>query len=202
MKKILKLFKLSSFFILILILLSKAYALETKHVDIWSDGTRMSGDIFFPLGFNIDVPNPAIIMAHGWGGKRSDLNRYFVPKFVKAGFIVLTFDSVFAEEEAAEIWSEKEPENEQSSETNQEKNIIIKTPILSDDREKITIQINEQEVNSNPAIIGIFDPDDNNFSLGMWLESDGDDIKRIFGKSMKNRTVSRVLLSKFIKRVA
>jgi hypothetical protein len=28
------------------------------------------------------------------------------------------------------------------------------------------------------------------------------DIKRIFGKSMKNRTVSRVLLSKFIKRVA
>ena len=28
------------------------------------------------------------------------------------------------------------------------------------------------------------------------------DIKRIFGKSMKARTVSRVLLSKFIKRVA
>ena len=48
-------------------------------------------------------------------------------------FIVLTFDSVFAEEEAVEIWSEKEPENEQSSETNQEKNIIIKTPILSGD---------------------------------------------------------------------
>ena len=92
MKKILKLFKLSSFFILILILLSRAYALETKHVDIWSDGTRMSGDIFFPLGFDIKVPNPAIIMTHGWGGKRSDLNRYFVPKFVKAGFIVLTFD--------------------------------------------------------------------------------------------------------------
>jgi hypothetical protein len=28
------------------------------------------------------------------------------------------------------------------------------------------------------------------------------DIKRIFGKSMKSRTVSRVLLSKFIKQVA
>ena len=28
------------------------------------------------------------------------------------------------------------------------------------------------------------------------------DIKRIFGKSMKSRTVSRILLSKFIKRVA
>ena len=100
-------------------------------------------------------------------------------------FIVLTFDSVFAEEEAAEIWSEKEPENEQSSETNQEKNIIIKTPILSDDIEKITIQINEQEVNSNPAIIGIFDPDDNNFSLDMWSESDGDDIKRVLKRINK-----------------
>ena len=100
-------------------------------------------------------------------------------------FIVLTFDSVFAEEEAAEIWSEKEPENEQSSETNQEKNIIIKTPILSDDIEKITIQINEQEVNSNPAIIGIFDPDDNNFSLGMWIESDGEDIKNILKRINK-----------------
>ena len=100
-------------------------------------------------------------------------------------FIVLTFDSVFAEEEAAEIWSEKEPENEQSSETNQEKNIIIKTPILSDDIEKITIQINEQEVNSSPAIIGIFDPGDNNFNLGMWSESDGDDIKRVLNRINK-----------------
>ena len=100
-------------------------------------------------------------------------------------FIVLTFDSVFAEEEAAEIWSEKEPENEQSSETNQEKNIIIKTPILSDDIEKITIQINEQEVNSSPAIIGIFDPSDYNFSLGMWSESDGDDIKRVLNRINK-----------------
>ena len=100
-------------------------------------------------------------------------------------FIVLTFDSVFAEEEAVEIWSEKEPENEQSSETNQEKNIIIKTPILSDDIEKITIQINEQEVNSSPAIIGIFDPSDYNFSLSMWSESDGDDIKRVLNRINK-----------------
>ena len=28
------------------------------------------------------------------------------------------------------------------------------------------------------------------------------DIKRVFGKSMKSRTVSRVLLSKFVKQVA
>ena len=100
-------------------------------------------------------------------------------------FIVLTFDSVFAEEEAAEIWSGKESENEQSSETNQEKDIIIKTPILSGDIEKITIQINEQEVNSSPAIIGIFDPSDYNFSLSMWSESDGDDIKRVLNRINK-----------------
>jgi len=34
---------------------------------------------------------PAVIMTQVWGGRRSDLNRYFVLKFVKAGFIVLTF---------------------------------------------------------------------------------------------------------------
>ena len=69
-----------------------ANAASSKHIDIWSDGTRMSGNIYYPKNFNINNPRPAIVMTHGWGGKRSDLNKYYVPQFVNAGFIVLTFD--------------------------------------------------------------------------------------------------------------
>ena len=79
-------------YIFMLHILTFANATDTKHVDIWSDGTRMSGDIHYPIDFNINHPRPAILMTQGWGGIRADLNKYFVPKFVKAGFIVLTFD--------------------------------------------------------------------------------------------------------------
>ena len=79
-------------YIFMLHILTFANATDPKHVDIWSDGTRMSGDIHYPIDFNKNNPRPAIIMSHGWGGKRSDLNKYYVPKFVNAGFIVLTFD--------------------------------------------------------------------------------------------------------------
>ena len=61
----------SSIFILIFShFISNAYALEKKHVDIWSDGTRMSRDIFFPESFNSSVSVPAVIMTQGWRGGR------------------------------------------------------------------------------------------------------------------------------------
>ena len=71
---------------------SFALAQTSRNIDIWSDGTRMSGNIFFPKDFDINSSNPAILMTHGWGGKRKDLNKYYVSNFVKAGFIVMTFD--------------------------------------------------------------------------------------------------------------
>ena len=40
-------------------------------------------------------------------------------------------------------------------------------------------------------MIGIFDPEDNNFSLNMWLESDGKDIKNIL------KRINKLKLSKF-----
>jgi len=81
--------------VLFLLLISNnvfANSFSSKHIDIWSDGTRMSGTIFYPQSYNKNELIPAILMTQGWGGKRSDLNKYFVPNFVKAGFIVLTFD--------------------------------------------------------------------------------------------------------------
>jgi dienelactone hydrolase len=38
------------------------------------------------------VKLPAIILCHGWGGLRAQLNKDYAPVFAKAGYAVLTFD--------------------------------------------------------------------------------------------------------------
>ncbi len=69
-----------------------AAGVERRAVDIWSDGTRMAGDLWLPAGFGDGTKRPAILLTHGWGGKRSHLNDSYAPKFANAGFVVLTFD--------------------------------------------------------------------------------------------------------------
>ncbi len=59
-------------------------------VDIWSEGTRMAGDLYRPAGAN-DEPLPAIIMSHGWGGTKAGLARNAI-RFAADGFVVLAFD--------------------------------------------------------------------------------------------------------------
>ncbi len=72
--------------------LTGADGAERKAIDIWSDGTRMAGDLWLPEGFGDGAEKPAILMTHGWGGERSHLNNSYAPKFARAGFVVLTFD--------------------------------------------------------------------------------------------------------------
>jgi dienelactone hydrolase len=69
-----------------------SYEIESRHVDIWSDGTRLSGDLWYPKGMKADDKFPVIIFCHGWGGVRSHLNRAYAPLFAKAGYVALTFD--------------------------------------------------------------------------------------------------------------
>ena len=52
---------------------SFALAQTSRNIDIWSDGTRMSGNIFFPKDFDINSSNPAILMTHGWGKLDGDI---------------------------------------------------------------------------------------------------------------------------------
>lgn len=66
--------------------------IESRKVDIWSDGTRMSGTIFRPKGLTAEDKLPSIILCHGWGGLRSHLDIAIAPLFAQAGYIVLTFD--------------------------------------------------------------------------------------------------------------
>jgi dienelactone hydrolase len=69
-----------------------AAAQERRGVEIWSDGTRLAGDLWLPEGLAADAKRPAIVLAQGWGGVREQLNGSYATAFARAGFIVLTFD--------------------------------------------------------------------------------------------------------------
>ena len=94
--------------------------------------------------------------------------------------ITLTFNPVLAEDEPADIWEEQVDQKEQDNENNNEKNITIISPILSDSVDKIIIKIDESKIeDQKQSVIGIFDPEENNFNLNMWLGTDGEEIKKV-----------------------
>jgi hypothetical protein len=78
--------------IILFLLIHQTNAFESRSVNIWSDGTRLSGDLFYPKGSKAGDKLPAIILCHGWAGLRSQLNRDYAPVFARAGYAVLTFD--------------------------------------------------------------------------------------------------------------
>ena len=89
-------------------------------------------------------------------------------------FIVLTFNSSFSEDEPADIWEQKETQNEQSNQTSSELDITIESPILSNDINKILVKIDEDKIKeTRQSVIGIFDPAEYNFNLNMWANTDG-----------------------------
>ena len=101
-------------------------------------------------------------------------------------FIALTFNSSFSEDEPADIWEKKEKQNEQNNQTDEEKDITIESPILSEDVNKIVIKIDEREIeNTKESVIGIFDPEEHNFNLNMWTQTDGEEIKKILNRINK-----------------
>ncbi len=63
-----------------------------RSVTLWSDGTRLAGDLTYPADFATDQQHPCIVMCHGWGGEKKHLNAQIGPRFAKAGYVVFTFD--------------------------------------------------------------------------------------------------------------
>ena len=82
-----------SLFIISSLLLSDGdeYEVKSENIEIWSDGTRMQGNLFIPQDDSVKKW-PTILLAHGWGGLKSHLNQSYAPKFAAAGYIVMTFD--------------------------------------------------------------------------------------------------------------
>ncbi len=90
------------------------------------------------------------------------------------------------DEEAADIWKKEENKAEENNEISEEKKIKIESPIISEDINNIKIKISEDQLESeNRSVIGIFDPEENNFNLDMWKKSDGEEIKKTLNRINK-----------------
>ena len=99
---------------------------------------------------------------------------------------IFTFNPASGEDEPADIWKESEKISKENKELNEKKDITIESPILSDEINKIVIKIDEDVIESkNESVIGIFDPEENNFNLNMWSNTDGADIKKILKRLNK-----------------
>jgi dienelactone hydrolase len=72
-------------------MMKKGVAMK-REVTVWSEGTRMAGDLFIPDDLRSGEKRPAILLCHGWGGPKSHLSSTYAPWFCQAGFICLTFD--------------------------------------------------------------------------------------------------------------
>ncbi len=84
---------------------------------------------------------------------------------------------------ADDIWKETENKSDQPQ---VDDNQIIESPILTENSDEIELKINEEKIESfDKNLIGIFDPEKNNFNLNMWSESDGGEIKEVLNRINK-----------------
>jgi len=65
---------------------------ETRPVTIFSDGTRMAGDLYLPKDRQPDQKLPAIVLCAGTGGTKGGTQARIAPIFARNGFVVLAFD--------------------------------------------------------------------------------------------------------------
>lgn len=65
---------------------------ERRAVTIWSDGTKMAGDLYLPTGLKPDDRLPAIVFIAGTGGTKKSSPARMAPLFVTKGYAFLAFD--------------------------------------------------------------------------------------------------------------
>ena len=89
----------------------------------------------------------------------------------------------------ADIWKKKENDNNNPADNEEP---VLESPIIINEEISNEENIDEQTLESREVnFVGLFDPEENNFDLRMWLNSDGNDIKKIFKK------IDKLKLSKF-----
>ncbi len=65
---------------------------EKRPVIIFSDGTRMAGDLYLPKNRKPEDKFPAIVLCAGTGGTKGGTQARIAPIFARHGFVVLAFD--------------------------------------------------------------------------------------------------------------
>lgn len=65
---------------------------QVRSVKIWSDGTRMAGDLYVPADLKEGEKRAAILFCAGTGGTKKNNGALYGARFAKEGFVVLAFD--------------------------------------------------------------------------------------------------------------
>jgi cephalosporin-C deacetylase-like acetyl esterase len=63
-----------------------------KQVTIWSEGTRMAGDLYYPEGVQEGDKLPAVVTCNGWGGTKGRSTGRVAVRLAAAGYAALAFD--------------------------------------------------------------------------------------------------------------
>ena len=118
------------------------------------------------------------------------INLLSLNKLLLALFLFfISFNNFVFATDPVDIWKQKEEKNIESEKIKEESK--VKSLILIDDSKENEISINEEKVDLENSIIGLFDPKKNNFNLYMWVRSDGTQIKKIINR------INKLKLSKF-----
>jgi dipeptidyl aminopeptidase/acylaminoacyl peptidase len=91
---------------------------ERQAVTIWSDGTRMAGDLYRPKNLQPSDKLPAIVFVHGTGGvKKAGFAARLGAAFAQHGYLFLTFDyRGWGESESKLLMLDKMPDPDEKGE--------------------------------------------------------------------------------------
>ena len=88
-----------------------------RAVTIWSDGTRMAGDLYLPNGLKPEERLPAVVFIAGTGGTKKMSAARMAPMFAQSGYIFLAFDyRGWGESESRLLMLEPMPEPDEKGE--------------------------------------------------------------------------------------
>ena len=107
-------------------------------------------------------------------------------------FFTAFFASIsFAEDEPIDIWEKNDTKDEKNKVIINEQTNSTQSLIISDNSNKTVVSVDQNEILSdNQTVIGLFDPEKNNFNLDMWKKTDGEEIKKVL------KRIDQIKLSK------
>ncbi len=65
-------------------------AIDEDARTVWSEGSRLAAVLVRPV--DRATPRPAILLCHGWGGRKEQLLELYARDFARAGFVAMAFD--------------------------------------------------------------------------------------------------------------
>ena len=133
---------------------------ERQSVTIWSDGTRMAGDVYRPKDLKPTDKLPAICFVHGTGGvKKTPFSIQLATAFAQRGYVFLNFDyRGWGESESRLLMLEPMPEPDETGELTVKARAVRWQMDFQDQTTDVrnAIAFLAGEPNVDPERIGIF----------------------------------------------